>query len=76
MNALKTLVYLILFFALISAVATAPELLNELCIALTWPAVCCHVTVTGAVTIIAAIDATLLVIGTSIRPIVWHPKLV
>lgn len=45
-------------------------------IALTWSAVCCHVTVTGAIAVIAAVDATIFVIGTCIWPIVWQPKLV
>lgn len=45
-------------------------------IALTWSAVCCHVTVTGAIAVIAAVDAAVLVIGTCIWPIVWQPKLV
>lgn len=45
-------------------------------IALTWSAVRCHVTVTGAIAVIAAVDATILVIGTRIGPIVWQPQLV
>lgn len=45
-------------------------------LALTWSAVCCHVTVTGAIAVITAVDATVLVIGTCIRPIVWQPQLV
>lgn len=45
-------------------------------LALTWAAVSCHVTVTGAVAIIAAVNATVLVIGTCILPIVWQPQLV
>lgn len=42
----------------------------------TWSAVCCHVTVTGAIAIIAAVDAAVLMIGTCIGPIFWQPQLV
>ena len=48
----------------------------ELSLALTWSAVCCHVAVTGAIAIIAAVDAAVLVIGICVRPIVWQPQLV
>lgn len=42
----------------------------------TWPTVRCHVAVTGAIAIIAAVDATIQMIGTRIGPIVWQPQLV
>lgn len=44
--------------------------------ALTGSTVCCHVTVAGAIAVIAAVDATVLVIGTRVWPIVWKPQLV
>lgn len=52
------------------------DTIYELRTALTWAAVRCHVAVTGAVAIIAAVDAAVLVIGTCIRPIVREPQLV
>lgn len=49
---------------------------RRLITALTWAAVGCHVAVTGAVTIVAAADAAVLVIGARVGPVVWQPQLV
>ena len=64
-----------LYYDVLEAPAEA-EPWHELDLAQTWSAVCCHVTVTGAVAIIAAVDAAVLVIGTRIWPVVWQPQLV
>lgn len=48
---------------------------RRLITALTWAAVRCHVAVTGAVAIVAAADAAVLVIGARVGPIVWQPQL-
>lgn len=49
---------------------------RRLITALTWAAVRCHVAVTGAVAIVAAADAAVLVIGARLGPVVWQPQLV
>lgn len=48
---------------------------RRLITALTWAAVRCHVAVTGAVAIVAAADAAVLVIGARVGPVVWQPQL-
>lgn len=47
-----------------------------MCAVLTWSAVCCHVAVTGAVSVVATVDATVFVIGTSVWPVFRQPQMV